>query len=191
MPRPLFMSGGSDNCSGTGSGVRTAFTYNNIPLSNLAGIFDQLAIFTYQDTVTSTGAGGKAYIADNTTSPYQGQQGMEHEFNSTDSGGARSDALYAYEGWMNSISSRTDITLLNAWVVVQLRRRIYCWRASALAISSTSYSMAMKATILPRAAWSTRQRPLVMDPQPKASTSTSRSGTSFSQRSSPAKKVSI
>ncbi|GHO56510.1 cellulose binding domain-containing protein [Ktedonobacter robiniae] len=111
----LFMSGGSDNCSGTGSGVRTAFTYNNIPLSNPAGIFDQLAIFTYQDTVTSTGAGGNAYIADNTTSPYQGQQGMEHEFNSTDSGGARSDALYAYEGWMNSISSRTDITLLNAW----------------------------------------------------------------------------
>lgn len=111
----LLMSGGADNCSGSGAGVREAFTYNSVPLTNPAGIFDQLATFTYQDTVTSTGAGGSAYIADQTTSPYQGQQGMEHEFNSTDSGGARSDALYAYEGWMNSISSRTTITLLGAW----------------------------------------------------------------------------
>lgn len=111
----LLMSGGSDSCGGTGKGVRQPFTYNAIPLSNPAGLFDQLVIFTYQDTVTSTACSGSAYIADNTTSPYQGQAGMEHEFNSSDSSGCRSDALYAYEGWMNSISSRTDITLLGAW----------------------------------------------------------------------------
>lgn len=111
----LLMSGGSDSCGGSGAGVREAFTYNNIPLSNPAGIFDQLATFTYQDTVVSTNCSGNAHIDDNTTSPYQGQQGMEHEFNTTDSDGCRSDALYAYEGWMNSISSRTTMTLLNAW----------------------------------------------------------------------------
>ncbi|HET8842512.1 MAG TPA: cellulose binding domain-containing protein, partial [Ktedonobacteraceae bacterium] len=75
----LFMNGGNDSCSGSGAGVRTAFTYDQIPLSNPVGIFDKLVTFTYQDTVTSTGAGGKASIADGTTSPYQGQQGMEHE----------------------------------------------------------------------------------------------------------------
>ncbi len=109
------MSGGSDGCGGSGSGVRIAFVYGGVSLSNPVGVFGQLATYTYQDTVTSTGAGGLAFINDHTTSPYQGQQGMEHEFNSTDSGGARSDALYAYEGWMNSISSRTTLTLLGSW----------------------------------------------------------------------------
>jgi hypothetical protein len=110
-----LMSGGSDGCGGSGAGVRIAFVYGGVPLSNPVGIFAQLASFTYQDTVTSTGASGLAFIADHTTSPFQGQSGMEHEFNSTDSGGARSDALYAYEGWMNSISSRTTLILLGNW----------------------------------------------------------------------------
>ena len=111
----LLMSGGSDNCSGSGKGVREAFTYSSVPLSNPAGIFNKLAVYTYQGAVTSTGAGGKAYIADNTTSPYQGQTGMEEEFATTDSDGARSDALYAFEGWMNSITSRTTMTVLGNW----------------------------------------------------------------------------
>ncbi|HXR66124.1 MAG TPA: cellulose binding domain-containing protein [Ktedonobacteraceae bacterium] len=111
----LLMSGGSDSCGGSGKGVREAFTYNSIPLSNPAGIFDQLATFTYQDSVTSTNCSGNAHIDDGTSSPFQGQQGMEHEVNTTDSSGCRSDALYVYEGWMNSISSRTTITLLGAW----------------------------------------------------------------------------
>jgi hypothetical protein len=111
----LLMSGVSDSCGGSGAGAREAFIYNALPLTNPAGIFDQLATFTYQDTVTSAGCSGAAYIADGTTSPYQGQQGMEHEFNSTDGSGCRSDALYAYEGWMNSISSRTTMTLLGDW----------------------------------------------------------------------------
>lgn len=111
----LLMNGGADNCGGSGQGVREAFTYNGIPLTNPAGIFDQLVTFTYQDTVTSTACSGDAYINDGTTSPYQGQAGMEHEFNSSDGNGCRSDALYAFEGWMNSISSRTDLTLLGAW----------------------------------------------------------------------------
>lgn len=109
----LFMSGGSDECGGSGQGVRVASVYQSVSLSNPAGIFDKLAVFTYQDTVISVN--GPAHIADNTTSPYQGKSGMEHEFNSSDSGGLRSDALYAYEGWMNSISSRTTLTLLGNW----------------------------------------------------------------------------
>src|SRR5689334_19655216 len=109
----LLMNGGSDNCGGSVAGVREAFTYNTIPLSNPVGIFDQLATFTYQDTVISSNCSDNAHVDDGTASPYQGQQGMEHEFNTSDSDGCRSDALYAYEGWMNSISPRTTITLLN------------------------------------------------------------------------------
>jgi hypothetical protein len=86
-----------------------------VGLSNLPGIFHALATFTYQDTVTSTNCSGSAFINDNTTSPYQGQKGMEHEFNSTDGSGCRSDALYAFEGWMNSILSRTTLTVLGNW----------------------------------------------------------------------------
>lgn len=110
-----LMNGSGDPCGGSGQGVRIPFTYMNAGLNNLPGIFDALATFTYQDTVTSTGCNGSASIDDHTTSPYQGQQGMEHEFNSTDSSGCRSDALYAFEGWMNSILSRTTMTVLGNW----------------------------------------------------------------------------
>jgi hypothetical protein len=111
----ILMNGSGAPCDGTGKGVRIPFTYMNVGLTNLPGIFNALATFTYQDTVTSTGCNGSAYINDHTTSPYQGQRGMEHEFNSTDGKGCRSDALYAFEGWMNSITSRTTMTILGNW----------------------------------------------------------------------------
>jgi hypothetical protein len=111
----LMMQGGSDQCGGSGVGVKVPFTYFNVPLNNPVGIYAQLADFTYQDVVTSTAANGQAYIADHTTSPYQGQTGMEHEFNTTDSDGPRSDALYAYEGWMNSVTTRATLTALHVW----------------------------------------------------------------------------
>ena len=112
----LMNSGGKDKCGGSGAGAKLAFVYQGATLNDPSGIFSKLASFTYQDTVTSSGANGKAFIVGHKTSPYQGQQGMEHEFNSSDSGGPRSEALYAFEGWMNSLSTRTTLTALKNWV---------------------------------------------------------------------------
>jgi len=119
----LMMQGGNDTCGGNGVGVRVPFVYQGVSLSDPVGIFAKLANFTYNETVVSrvdvynnkNVHVGQAGIADGTTSPYEGQSGMEREFDSSDSGGTRSDALYAYEGWMNSVTTRTTLTVLDQW----------------------------------------------------------------------------
>jgi hypothetical protein len=45
----------------------------------------------------------------------EGEGVMEHEFNARDGSGPRSDALYAYEGFMNSLTTRTSMFVLGAW----------------------------------------------------------------------------
>jgi hypothetical protein len=40
---------------------------------------------------------------------------MGHEFNSTDSQGLRSSALYTFEGWMNVTGSRLSLSALGTW----------------------------------------------------------------------------
>ncbi len=111
----LMTSGGKDKCGGSGVGAKVPFIYQGAALNDPVGVYAKLALFTYQDTVTSSGANGKAYIVGHKTSPCQGMKGMEHEFNSSDSGGPRSDALYSFEGWMNSLSTRTTMTVLGTW----------------------------------------------------------------------------
>ncbi|HLZ56393.1 MAG TPA: hypothetical protein VKR06_05545 [Ktedonosporobacter sp.] len=111
----LMTGGGKDACGGSGAGAKQPFVYQGATLSDPVGIFSKLAFFTYQDTVTSSGANGQAFIVGHKISPCQGLMGMEHEFNSSDSGGPRSDALYAFEGWMNSLSTRTTLTVLGLW----------------------------------------------------------------------------
>lgn len=120
----LITSGGKDKCGGSGVGVKLPFVYQGTTLSNPVTIFSKLALFTYGDTVTSSGAGGQAFIVGHKTSPCQGLSGMEHEFNSSDSGGARSDALYSFEGWMNSLSTRTTLTALGNWGTGSVQQQI-------------------------------------------------------------------
>ncbi len=120
----LMTSGGKDNCGGSGVGAKVPFVYQGVALNDPVGIYSKLALFTYQDTVTSSGANGQAYIVGHKTSPCQGMQGMEHEFNSSDSGGPRSDALYAFEGWMNSLSTRTTMTALGIWGSGSLQQKL-------------------------------------------------------------------
>ncbi|MFB7740308.1 hypothetical protein ACFC08_39640 [Streptomyces sp. NPDC056112] len=108
-------NGAADCCGGNGVGVRKPFVYQDVPLNDPVGIFEKLADFTYDHQVSSSVGNGKAYIADGTTSPYEGQSGMLHEFDSSDSKGLRSDALYSYEGWMNSVTTRATMTVLGAW----------------------------------------------------------------------------
>jgi hypothetical protein len=120
----LMTSGGNDKCGGSGVGAKVPFVYQGVALNDPVGIYSKLALFTYQDTVTSSGANGKAYIVGHKTSPCQGMKGMEHEFNSSDSGGPRSDALYSFEGWMNSLSTRTTMTVLGIWGSGSLRQNL-------------------------------------------------------------------
>jgi hypothetical protein len=93
--------------------IKRPFVWKSHHSSDLMGIWNQLAADTFDQTVTSTN--GPAHIADNTTSPEQGQFGMGHEFNSTDSSGLRSSALYTFEGWMNVTGNRVAMSALGTF----------------------------------------------------------------------------
>jgi hypothetical protein len=98
--------------------IQPAFIWKSHTASDVMGIWNQLAADTFDLTVTSSvtgtsnGATVTAEIADGTTSPEQGQLGMGHEFDTTDSGGLRSSALYVYEGWMNVTGSRVAMSAI-------------------------------------------------------------------------------
>jgi hypothetical protein len=90
--------------------IQPAFLYQGHHSSDLMGLWSQLASDTFDKTAQSTVQ--PAHIADGTTSPYDGQCCMGHEFSSTDSSGLRSSALYVFEGWMNVTGSRLAMTAL-------------------------------------------------------------------------------
>jgi hypothetical protein len=104
--------------SAANAAIDQPFTWMGHAATDPMGIWNQLASDTFDLTVassvtgTSSGAAVTAHIADNTTSPEQGQCCMGHEFDSTDSSGLRSSALYVYEGWMNVTGSRVTMTAL-------------------------------------------------------------------------------
>jgi hypothetical protein len=58
---------------------------------------------------------GVAQIIDATPSPFEGELGMGYEFNSDDSAGIRSDALYTFEGWLNNLIARATLQALGVW----------------------------------------------------------------------------
>ena len=96
--------------SGGNSAIQHPFLYQGHHSSDLMGIWSTIAGNTFDQTAKSTVS--PAHIADNTTSPYDGQCCMGHEFNSTDSSGLRSSALYTFEGWMNVTGSRVSMMTL-------------------------------------------------------------------------------
>jgi hypothetical protein len=62
-----------------------------------------------------TALDGVAQIIDATQSPIEGELGMGYEFNSDDSAGIRSDALYTFEGWLNNVITRATLRALGVW----------------------------------------------------------------------------
>ncbi|WP_194916221.1 fibronectin type III domain-containing protein [Catenulispora rubra] len=96
--------------SGGNSAIARPFVYSGHHSSDLMGIWSTIAGNTFDKTAQSTVS--PAHIADGTTSPYDGQCCMGHEFNSTDSQGLRSSALYTFEGWMNVTGSRVTMEVL-------------------------------------------------------------------------------
>jgi hypothetical protein len=92
------------------SAIAIPFLYQGHHSNDLMGLWSVLAGNTFDKTAQSTVS--TAHIADGTTSPYDGQCCMGHEFNSTDSSGLRSSALYVFEGWMNVTGSRVSMMAL-------------------------------------------------------------------------------
>jgi hypothetical protein len=108
----LTNAGGCFSTAGSGanSAIARPFVYQGHHSSDLMGLWNVLAGDTFNQTAKSTV--GPAHIADGTTSPYDGQCCMGTEFNSTDSSGLRSSALYVFEGWMNVTGSRVTMQVL-------------------------------------------------------------------------------
>lgn len=104
--------------AGTGTGVRHAYRYLGHGLDDCAGIARELFSFNFDGGLVTSDSSGmrnglytaeevaaqgldtalvgtpKAYIADHTRSPWEGQTGMMHEFTSFDLGGIRSSGFY-------------------------------------------------------------------------------------------------
>jgi hypothetical protein len=109
-------AGGAANAA-----IQLPFVWKGISATDPEAIWNQLAADTFDLTVTSSVSGVSdavsvtAQIADGTTSPEEGEYGMGHEFDSTDSEGLRSSALYVYEGWMNVTGARVAMTALGSF----------------------------------------------------------------------------
>jgi len=101
--------------------IAQPFVWRGHPATDLMGIWNQLAADTFDRPVvssvpgTSLGAPVTAHIADGTTSPVEGQCCMGHEFDSHDSSGLRSSALYVFEGWMNVTASRAMLSAVGGF----------------------------------------------------------------------------
>jgi Cellulose binding domain len=107
--------------SAANAAIDQPFVWLGHPATDLMGMWDQLAADTFDQTAVSSvtgisnGTTVTADIADGSTSPQQGQCCMGHEFDSTDSSGLRSSALYVFEGWMNVTGSRVTMSVLGAF----------------------------------------------------------------------------
>jgi hypothetical protein len=121
--KTLMENGGAvtavnDGGTGSGIGVKAAFKYSNMALSNIDGILYNLISYTYQSTVKSaagTAGSGHAYIIDGTSSPFQGQRGMLYEFDSSDANGLRSDAEYCAASFGILVPAVTLLKLFGGW----------------------------------------------------------------------------
>jgi len=91
-----------------------------VGLENVNGLFSLASVSgspkpMYSKLVSSSGDNGKAFIISGQASPVQGQLGMCYEFDTIDTGGVRSDALYCYEAWLNSVATRSSMMMMGVW----------------------------------------------------------------------------
>jgi len=104
---------------GKGAGVKNAFIYHGMPLSDVEGIFEDLVGNVYGATVISSlgveGTKEYAYIIDGTESPYVGRKGMMFEFHSMDAKGMRSCANYCTMSAGNIIPFLNTLKMLRGW----------------------------------------------------------------------------
>ena len=106
---------------GTGTGVTHPFTYNKIPLEDIADIYSAVASYNYSKTVTN-GEPGKSWILNNGVSPFLGQQGMMLEFESHDAEGIRSDIDYCNEDFCSYTTMMMTLRVLGLWPATDATR---------------------------------------------------------------------
>jgi len=99
---------------GSGTGVRHPFTYEKIPLANIADIYCSVAEFNYCEKVID-GIEGKSWILNNGTSPFLGQAGMMREFNGNDASGRRSSLHYCNEDFCGYTPMLMTLKVLGLW----------------------------------------------------------------------------
>lgn len=118
--KPIFENGGtyispkSGKENGTGTGVRHPFTYQKIPLANIAEIYCAAAEYNYSKTVIN-GIEEKSWILNGGSSPFLGQPGMMLEFDSKDAGGIRSDIGYCNENFCAYTATLMTLKVLGLW----------------------------------------------------------------------------
>jgi len=104
--------------------VMTLFTYESIGQDppteppdpdNLLSSSQPKPMYYWAVASRKAAPDGVAQIIDATQSPVEGELGMGYEFNSDDSAGTRSDALYTFEGWLNNVITRTTLQALGVW----------------------------------------------------------------------------
>ncbi|MBV8643272.1 MAG: cellulose binding domain-containing protein [Candidatus Eremiobacteraeota bacterium] len=114
--------------SATGSSMQSSvsipFVYSGIQMASDTNFVEDMIyaaeisgapkpLFSGGNVVTSVGS---AHIVNNASGdPETGKPWMLREFNSTDSTGTRSDADYAYEGFIQAVRVRSLLTALGSW----------------------------------------------------------------------------
>jgi hypothetical protein len=118
-----YMSPKKNKQMGTGTGVTHPFTYNKIPLENIADIYSAVASANYSKTVTN-GEEGKSWILNNGVSPFFGQPGMMAEFESHDAEGIRSDLAYCTEDFCSYTTMMMTLRVLGLWPATDTTRNM-------------------------------------------------------------------
>lgn len=130
--RELLMNGGvvalaadavlAQGVKTSGAGVRNAFTYDGIPLEQAWQMHRAESVRMYSKaarTIVIIQGENTSRLLNRATkasvSPWEGQMGMFHEFESTDWDGLRTSAIYAYEGAMINVSTASTLKILGEW----------------------------------------------------------------------------
>lgn len=122
--KKLIEEGGTDKKGGTVEGVKVPFTYKSLVTGeevpyNPLDIYKHLAAKMYSGGAVRSqikqGEIVRGYIADGSTSPFEGMEGMAYEFASMDAEGIRTDAGYVNTGWRNSVPTRATLEALGIW----------------------------------------------------------------------------
>lgn len=105
-----------------GAGVRNDFTKDGIPLHDPWNLHREQALRLYSKAVrtrVTAHAGFTSSLMQRVSaaevSPWEGQMGMLHEFESTDWDGLRTSAAYAFEGAMIDVPTAVTLKLVGAW----------------------------------------------------------------------------
>jgi hypothetical protein len=106
----------------SGAGVRNTFTYDGIPLDQPWQLHRSQAVRLFSKAVrtrVTIDGDNTSYLLGRASnaqvSPWEGQMGMCHEFESTDWDGLRTSAMYAYEGAMIDLATASTLKVLGEW----------------------------------------------------------------------------